>query len=383
MVKRPFEINYSELPHLLKEFVNEISVQANDGKTVSNGLNRIVSEREYYTAFENLLQHAHYRDDGSTYSATDSSSRTEQQQPQPTSLTEKQHQELATFHLNKCLSTFVIDHAAHRKYAYYPSNAYPMGSTMEYTFFMRQWIRNVNYSHVRRLYDRSGDFTNVLSHVERDLCPCDYLIHFNVFERFEYELGNKKEQSSANEQGGGEVLCLLAVENELMMRSDFFSRRKEYYQTFNMWFYDRFLHPSSDLHDKLETVSELRPGLNSHQKYETRSRKLLVARTKKNIKSSLPVDARKSPPLLNSLKYKRLQCMKDISSRLLFGRTGERQLLVRCEDYTSCLYSPKLKVTSCRHLEEDVRFEQRRCGDEIRTEIRTCRKCGKVKVIAN
>lgn len=93
--------------------------------------------------------------------------------------------------------------------------------------------------------------------------------------------------------------------------------------------------------------------------------------------------------------------MRSVSSRLLFGRPhtefggesfapeigssdgGDRKLLVRCEDYKSFLYSPLLKTTSCRHEDEEVTYEQRRCGDEIHSEIRTCKKCGSVRVTAN
>lgn len=394
MAYKPFEIPYDGLPHLLKEFVEGTSVCAEDGIASENGQRKTVNEREYYTAFESLLQYRRYREDVSKNSSSiGSSSRNNQVPPPP--LTETQHRELASFHMNRCLTAWVFDHAAHEKYAYFPSNAYPIGSTMEYSFFMRQWMRNVNYSHVRRLYDRSGDFAHVLTRVDRDLCPCHYLLHFNVFEQFEYKI----KQESTNDTRVNEVLCLISIENELMMRSDFFTRRKEYYQTFNTWFYDRFLDPRSRLHDALKTETEAvfpfsepeRRGDASlaidnavfygHLRYEARTRKRPATKTK----TAPNVDVRTPPSLFKSMKYKRLRHMTDVCRRLMFGRTPrvEKRLLVRCEDYTSGLYSPVLKVTSCRHVEESVTFEQRRCGDEIQTEIRTCKKCGRVKAITN
>lgn len=398
MANRLLRLDYEELPRLLKAFVNNISVCAEEDGTLENGPGKTIDEREYYSAFESLLQYRRYRDnDGSINSSVDMSPVC------PAPLTKRQHQELIDFHLKRVLSAWVFDHAAHKKYAYYPSNAYPMGSTMEYSFFTRQWIRNVNYPHVRRLYDRSGDFDQILSCVNKDLCPCSYLVQFNVFDQFEYKLENIQNESSENEQGG-KVLCLLEIENELMMRSEFFNKRKEYYTVFNMWFYDQFLDPSSDMYNALQT--ETKAVFMTHSDYDNDSahregvfgepdkaifyrhwRCKTRAKKRPTSASITLVEEQTSPSSTNLLKHKRLQQMSEVSSRLLFGQTTYgpilRQLLVRCEDYTSCLYSPKLKVTSCRHTEEDVTFEQRRCGDEIKTEIRTCKKCGKVKVIAN
>jgi len=369
MANRMLRFDYKELPRLLQEFVKDISVGSDNDS--SDDPREFVTEMEYYRAFESLLQYRHYRETCQGDNTL------------PSQLTEEQNRELADFHLNKCLSAWVDDHDAHKKYAYYPSSAYPMGSTMEYTFFMRQWVRNVNYPHVRRLYDRSGDFENVLAKVDKDLCPCKYLVEFNVIDNIEYKLDED-----------GHVLCLISVENELMMRSEFFNKRKEYFQTFNMWLYDRFLNQRA-------TVFELRPDGDSnvsfyrHLRYKVRAKKPKLESTSlgndsctvDRNSSSYSVDSlkKKRPSTVDTQKRKRLQNVREKTSRLLFGSTEKEktELLVRLEDYRSRLYSPRLKNTSCQHSEEDITYEQRRCGDEIKTEIRTCKKCGRVKVITN
>lgn len=398
MANKVLRFNYNELPHILKEFVSEVSVVGSDNNDAGDPT-EVVSEQEYYKAFESLLQYRHYgeADRSSESSSTDRA-------VVPTPLTAEQHLELADFHLNRCMSAWITDHAAHKNYAYYPSWAYPMGSTMEYLFFMGPWKRNVNYPHVRRLYDRSGDFANILAQVDMDLCPCKYLIKFNVFEAVEYNLDDN--HSSETEEHGGNVLYLLTIENELMMRSEFFNRKKQYYQTFNMWLYDRFLDPLGDMRESLLAVTKLQPAavnannakasLYRHLKYKVRARKQKSKPISEiNCQSSVDASAspltppvKQTPVVSDSPKDIRLRRMEQLNSRLLFGEPcssegSERQLLVRCEDYTSHLYSPRLKITSCHHPEEDVTFEQRRSGDEIKTEIRTCRKCGKVRVITN
>jgi hypothetical protein len=435
MAYKCLQFDYNKLPCILKEFVNDVTVCSDTNDVSSEGdPKEVIDEREYYRAFERLLQYRHYGEANQSHSSdnTTSLSGTACAAVNPAPLTMKQNEQLVDFHLNKALSAWVYDHEAHKKYAYYPSNAYPMGSSMEYSFFTRQWLRNVNYPHVKRCYDRSGDFERILSRVDKRLCPCDYLVQFNALERSEYEI--ETENGSANEHGKN-VLCLLEIENELMMKSDFFNRRKEYYQTFNTWFYDHFLDPSSKLYNTLKTKTALKTAgpdedvFYRHWKCKPRARKQPA------LASTLlyAANVEKYTSTSDLMKRQRIERMSEIGSRLLFGSRsggfgrgageggegggGERRRrrrrqqprqqqgvshgclktpqedsrqeigtvigLARCEDYNSCLYSPKLKITSCRHAEEDVTFEQRRCGDEIRTEIRTCKKCGKVRVITN
>lgn len=372
MANRPLRFRYKELPSLLQEFVRDISIDSvNDDDDQPR---ETLCEREYYRAFERLLRHRRYGDNETNITTATSSKDTVITPP----LTAEQHRELAGFHLHRCVSSWIVDHEAHRKFAYYPSCAFPIGSTMEYSFFIQKWSKQVNYPHVRRLYNRGGDFENVLARVGKDLCPCNYLIAFNVLELVEYRHG-----------GEDKTLCAIELENELMMRSDFFTKRKEYYQSFNKWLYDKFLDPLGEMHDVVRNGGGGAVTFYRHVAFKVRPRKRPVEQGVENdqtTSTTVETQGRRSQvSSANKKKSKRLESVRELSTRLLFGEVlpSDRQLLVRCEDYTSRLYSPVLKLTSCRHTEEDVSYEQRRCGDEAETEIRTCKKCGKVRAIAN
>lgn len=347
MARKSVLLNYDELPRSLRK---QIDPQTRRDK---------IDELEYYTAFQKVLKRGP---------------------------TERQRSELLSFHTKRCLSAWVFDHDAHARYAYYPSNKYPLGSTMEYSFFMRQWARNVNRPHVKRLYDRGEDFETVLSHVDANVCPCHYLTVFNVLGRVEYNWDG----GDGGGSGVGGTLYRVTVENELVMWSDFFNKGKENFTEFNRWFYDVYLSGDGDPEAAVLTSFCEEPSFYyRHKKCEDR------ARTRKQQQQQ-----RKSRP--NSLERKgdttsssssrkveanelRLSLMRDVTSDLLFGRTAvsHEKLLVRCEDYTSGLYSPLLRTTSCRHEDETVTYEQRRSGDEIKTEVRTCKRCGAVRAITN
>lgn len=395
-------MNHRDLPDILKlRLENNLGRGQVDGdgqvESADKTALRIVSEKDYYTAFEDLLQHRNYGCDEPVAGSTN--------HQHASRLSEAENEELTTFHLRNCVSAWAFDHDAHAKYAYYPSNVFPLGSTMEHLFFMRQWIRNVNYRHVKRLYHRSDEFQNVLSTVPAALCPCNYLVVFNALDLVEYSLDAERKgtddetnRDGCLQESNDHILCRITIENELMMRSDFFCKpRKESYPLFNLWFYDQFLGRSrhNDVVETCNNLSDLQTiqdFVNTdvfyrHQKYESRTRKRRALRKRPD----QSVDLKDSSLSRNGrMKYRRLRQMTDVCSRLLFERKSnstnvgsERRLLVRCEDFKSNLYSPTLKARSCKHAEESVTYEQRHCGDEIHTEIRTCKKCGAVRAISN
>lgn len=325
----PLKIAFDSLPDALKPFVSRLP------KTDTRG-DGLVAEPTYYRAFNDMLAQA--------------------------DLDESTHRRLVVFHVANQMSAWAIDHDAHAKHCYYPSNAFPLGSTAEYTFFARNWAKNVNRPYVERVYGRRGAFREILRHV--DGCPCRFVYAFNVRGASVYP---------EDARGGEPPLCKLSLENELMMRSEFFTRRKHLFTAFNRWLYDRVVAQLLDRPAEQASV-ELRVGervvrinvsdrvWRRHARYDVRVRK-------------------RADSVAEVRAQRRTRALDPVLRRLYFGaeRGGRRDTLLRCEDPTSFLYCALLRRTACRHEDETVRYEQRRCGDEIATEIRTCKSCGAVR----
>lgn len=428
----------NELPVVLLPHV-KISTSTN-GRRAVQGRRRVeaaspatISEKDYYRALEEYL--------AVRIAATDG----DRQDGENVARTARDvdvtlASELESYHLQHALcGGWLFDHEAHARHSYYPSNLFPLGSTEECSFFMRAWSRNVNYPYARRLYERGGRFDKVLEHVSSDVCPCEFLMAFNVTDNDEWSQGDDRP----------EPLTKIAVENELLFKSDFFNKRaltKQFTNT-NLWVYETFVKhhhanggrrlcfTSPERPDRrvfltsggreipidekwfrcrtLETRSRRRghsidPG--SSRSGETTSGGVTSAKIKgtethginrvvedgvSSGDSENDTYARSGDDDYDSATYdpspasvERRGRMRRILNSLYFGcgfmkdhdRDGfNSRVLARCEDYRSFLYSPTLGLHSCKHEHEEITFVQRRSGDEIATEVRRCKACGRVK----
>ena len=411
-------------------------------------LDPVVTEKEYYTALEHYLSslqpaagEKHWPLQPTTFAAT------KDHMPRAAAATSQEDQvELENYHLQRMLcGAWLFDHDAHSRYSYYPSNTLPLGSIDEHTFFMRAFSRSVNNPYVDRLYKRGGDFDIVLKQVPASVCPCIFLMAFNVQDRDVWQPPPQTDCDAADGRG----LSRLSVENELLFKSDFFNRTKDKKAVFtytNRWVYDTFLRPyhcgaaascalkEGDLFVTASghgvTLTEqwfhhkaLEARINRHQPnakdavcagrpagVETTDRRKTICHADRGAQS--PVCRKKTvsatvgqavPPddvgnvenvgarsLPTSSTDERRTRMRDILTSLYFGQRYVEQdtsddtharLLARCEDHRSYLYSPLLKVSACKHEDEEISFVQRRSGDEIATELRKCKACGRVKAM--
>lgn len=400
-----------------------------------------ISEVEYYVLFEAYLESLHeIKDNNNSITekkeTTKSTTTTTMKFKLPSDLNSK----LIEFHVTRVMcGGWIFDHDMHAKYSYYPSNAYPLGSSMEYMYFIRPWSKNVNNLYVSRMYKRYPNFNHLLDGFVS--CPCMFMYSFNVLYENEYIYRSSDDATDKS-------ICKIAIENELMMRSEFFLKRE--FRNFNCWFYSNimmianFVSPTPYLptaylttttdndfnftiHTDRKCFDEQPPPvildiihsrisvqsskwfqyLIYQQRLEKRSTTSTTTNNEKttvcyNATTKAPATAAGQLKKRNNLKKKnnlikeeRVQIMRSILENLYFSTERNHYTydsgdclknpgittLVRCEDYHSGLYSPVLKATGCKHSDENVYFIQKRSGDEIATEVRKCRECGNVRTL--
>jgi len=458
------------------------TVQTNRGNNAQKA--RVVTEKEYYLALEDYLT--------SAYATRPTRCNND------VSLVGVSHEkhELEAFHLQRMLcGGWLFDHQAHARYSYYPSNIYPLGSTDEYTCFMRAWSSNVNKDYVTRLYNRGGSFNRILKNVPPTTCPCVYLMRFNVMDEDIWEQYPKGDDGK--NLATDKILTRVSVENELMFKSGFFNKNRNntFFIKTNRWVYDTFVRPyheksSTDqqsahlfkqgdifqtasgrgvviterwnrhyalaarverqgtavhfgtgsceksntkaLGEREECVEKAKyercidDGDQTHSLQRGSTRETVQGKTDNN--SNNETDQSRQSDNTNVYQNEdvtntddahdvyrrnrdrkceaafcaesvdnavtgstdRRSSMRGILSALYFGRMYlesaattniHDSLLTRCEHHESYLYSPRLKANACKHDHEEVSFVQRRCGDEIATELRKCKACGRVRVM--
>ncbi|KAG8304334.1 hypothetical protein J6590_096379 [Homalodisca vitripennis] len=308
--------------------------------------------------------------------------------------------ELEIYHMEHLVSGgWLFDHSTHARYSYYPSDIFPLGSNEEYGFFMRAWVRNVNYPYVCRLYNREGRFEELLKAVvPPHVCPCEFLMSFNIAGREVW-----KPCSHGGDYG---PLTRLAVENELLFRSTFFNKKRSdvLYTHTNRWVYSTFVRPhrgdccrsnprvdQSFLTTSGNTIIVTKDWFRYKQLDTTVNRRRRYNDNADTVDEPVgdvtKADVDRHGPEHSETDVRQTR-MRRILSELFFGQRFAEEhdsadfhdSLVRCEDYRSYLYSPLLKLDACKHENEDVSYEQRRSGDEIATEIRKCRHCGRVRM---
>lgn len=355
------QIKFAELPEAIRVHVNP-DIPAGSTTTQPPVM---ISEYDYYNAFERML--CTKRAIGTSTSNTTT---VELDQAVIHRLDATTQEQLIQFHVTTVMQGgWLSDHSSHRQYSYFPSNTLPLGSQMEWYFFMRDWARNANYRQGRRLYARQGTFETIIGKdTSDDTCPCHFLLYFYVYNR----------DTWVNPTTNRHVYRF-AVENELLFRSDFFNKTNPPYVHFNRWLseslLDRLTIPVTDGFAVCTVGQRIKVSndWNKHLLYG-------VPRT----------STRRNNDYLVERKLHRVENLKPLLNRLYF-RSDDNEgsdvdgihLLTRCEDHRSYLYSPKLKNTACLHLDETVRYVQTRCGDEISTEIRTCKACGLVRATSN
>lgn len=485
MSKRNMGLRSDEMPAFLRSLLAKVHTSVTSTPGQKNTAKRedkssvYVKERDYYAALEKYLS-ATLRpcttDEENAHEESAGDVRRSPPDVREDPIAASQMDELETYHLQRVMRVgWLFDHENHARHSYYPSNVFPLGSNDEYAFFTRAWTRNVNYPYAKRLYDRGGRFAAILKHVASDECPCAFLTAFNV--------GNNDVWVGRDSDSGRAVpLARLAVDNELLFRSEFFNRRNpnRLFINTNAWIYETFVRPyygkygcthprdtrtfvtangrtipvdatrfglgtttdasagtstkggTDDKSKKHETVQAVdnrlvrsdvtsRKTASVHGGYRRREEsertdsapsghrnddgKLYGEQSDGDVDTTVDVrdiddDGRVTTDLREKtrdrsspLPTERRDRMVRVLNSLYFGRNATREednngalgfddrILVRCEDYRSFLYSPLLKATSCRHEEEDVSFVQRRCGDEIATELRKCKRCGRVKAM--
>lgn len=396
-------------PQILQPYLHKL---LSDAATQDDVLCPVVTEKQYYTALEEFLCHV-YGVNSETAESSDGA--------QPTSATfdisdpgvTEQLIELESYHVKHALcGGWLFDHEAHTRHYYFPSNVYPLGSTEEYAYFMRLWTKNVNKPYAERLYNRKGNFDQVLEHVPPSVCPCHYLLVFNVLGEDVWSATTPTESVVK-----GVNLSRIAVENELVLRTDFFYRKKanNYAQT-NRWVYNTFVKPYHDRQrtaerstpaahlregERFTTASglavDVTPDWYRHRDFEVRvlrtqraqaqpSQPFVSVRQKHNRPDPPTAAAASTDGARNKCEDGRTDRLSGILSSLYFGsehRDVQRddRLLARCEDYESFLYSPSLSLSGCQHTDEESSFVQLRSGDEILTEIRKCRECKRTRVV--
>lgn len=378
----------------------------------------LISENEYYIALESYLSTVHPKSGDTVANISVTSENL---------AVEKDTSELEDFHIRHMLcGGWLFDHEAHARYSYYPSNLYPLGSTEEYTFFMRAWNKIVNRPCVDRLYNRGGDFKVILREVPAHVCPCMFLMTFNIQDRDVWSLPPPSMCGSADPTTTTTPkLPRLVVENELMFKSEFFNKKKagKYFRYTNSWIYKTFIRdekwPTKDqsrvkIGDKFQNVNvtnnwfrhkalEWRVVNRTHQgnavlKNSEDKRQIQTNHTGDDnashdtVSTAQDTNHRCGSPTNCTTDAHRHERMRGILGALFLGQQHQDnvvatsrhvhdRLLVRCEDYSSFLYSPSLKLTSCKHSDEEVTFVQTRSGDEIATEFRRCRACGRVRAM--
>lgn len=278
------------------------------------------------------------------------------------------------FHRSRVMiGRLLLDHVAHTRTAYYPSNVLPLGSSLEETYFRTRWPVNVNNASVQRLYSRRPDFDRLIA--SHPTCPCAFLFAFNV--------RNKNVFQASDVQR----IHLISVENELMMRSDFFATCL--YAHFNNWLYG---HVEAEMASSAVTPEHPSPTFATATTSKTAADDTIT--TKSTKKGAAARKKRACRDASVNRQAGRVAVMREVMNQLFFvaDRTYtdvsvERAIdtriktLVRSEDNESRFYSPLLALTSCKHTDETTEYVQRRAGDEIATEIRTCRACGAVRMM--
>lgn len=464
------------LPQCLKTFY--ISSRKKDESTSTSEIEDLslqyITEKEYYNLLEGFLEKNKLNiNDKSTTTNYNNNFEKKYKSVEDVdycnvykvNLNKKDNLKILNYHMKNIMcGGWIFDHEAHMKYSYYPSNVFPIGSNLEYMYFMRPWSRNVNNLYVNRLYKRYPDFNKLLEKIKN--CPCNFLLQFNILNKDSYmytgNTGNDlidMDNDDDDDDGGGggcnggytiitdknidnkmeicnnytvdnnddsNILYKISVDNELMMKSDFFLKKK--YVHFNIWLYENLI-KNNNLNKELsycmlnskdnikhsnfneeilisinENSKPLRLDAKVWFKYKIHQNKL-----EKQLINKLNKPKKKKFNGISNKQIIRLSAMKSILENIYFkndvrenddddvknnniNMSTENMLvncnqdvdiktLVRCENHNSTLYSPVLKLTDCKHLEESVYFVQRRSGDEISTEIRKCKECGNVKIL--
>lgn len=368
----------------------------------------LIDEKAYYAALEKLLSTRPRTEGGADGTDAPLNSRDTVEH-----ISSRDLKELETYHLGHLLcGGWLFDHEAHARCSYYPSDLFPLGSYEECAFFVRTWPRNVNYPYARRLYRRNGGFGDALKDVPLSVCPCTFLAAFSFTDEDLWTIRHR-------DTTGGGVLPRLAVENELLFRSDFFSKRKSnrLYTHTNRWVYNTFVRHYHDGEraenpslfktegEQIRTYSgdliAITNNWFAHRALESRGNRRqpphkdssgATARGgSENVTTCHTTAGERATESTGTTDDRRNRVCRILNS-LYFDRSLEKdpedvapntdsRLLARCEDHRSFLYAPLLKSTSCKHEEEQVSFVQRRSGDEIATELRKCKACGRVRTM--
>lgn len=447
------QLKVCDLPECLKTYILTSVTMTKDGlgtstgieiRSYEGGLNTDkITEREYYNFFESYLESVNRQQlikmsvDVRGEKRKNGGGSSDVEQSYTVCLDSKDNAELLRFHLTKVMcGGWIFDHASHMQYAYYPSNVFPIGSTMEFMYFLRPWSRNVNNPYVNRLYKRYPDFDRLL--VGLVDCPCSFMFAFNILNKDVYDPKDTANDSLYASRDEITVrpdrrLFKISVDNELMMRSEFFTKKK--YVHFNTWLFENVIVSNrsnvnllySTLEKSDESIVTGDGGLNNEDaevevlfasdkalSVEYAHKAVRVSRVlwfkykahqRKVEKQLLNKMSRVGKVQNNGVAIKRrvrLQTMKTILHQIYFRNEDEHanangsvvcdkltepkmsysdiNTFVRCEDHRSKLYSPLLKKTNCKHTDESVYYEQRRIGDEIASEVRKCKDCGSVRI---
>lgn len=259
MPKKNSGLRFSEIPAVLQPLLLNVHrksarneqqrIKAN--RTIEAGTDStptMVEEKDYYTALEDYLSikrlstpsvNAHNGNNSNSAAMEDTKSvqNNDKDCISTWSIPSADFTQLKSYHLQHILRiNWLFDHQAHAQHCYYPSNVFPLGSNEEYVFFTRAWMRNVNFLYTKRLYERGGCFDNVLRQVPRKICPCTFLMAFNVINTDVWQC-----QESCTKDPP--KLSRISVENELLFRSDFFNKRNptKLYINTNQWVYETFV----------------------------------------------------------------------------------------------------------------------------------------------
>lgn len=466
------------LPQCLKTFyISSRKKDESNTSTVEDLSTQYITEKEYYNLLEVFLENnkLNINDKNINKSTTTNNNNFEKKYKSledvdycnvyKTNLNKKDNLKILNYHIQNIMcGGWIFDHEAHMKYSYYPSNVFPIGSNLEYMYFMRPWSRNVNNLYVNRLYKKYPDFNKLLEKIKN--CPCNFLLQFNILNKDLYmytdntgndlmdvdndaddvgcnggntinmdkNIDNKMEicnNYTVDNNDDSNILYKISVDNELMMKSDFFLKKK--YVHFNIWLYENLIKnnklnkefsycvqnskdniKSNNFNEEIlisvnENSKPLRLDEKVWFKYKIHQNKL-----EKQLINKLNKPKKNKFNGISNKQMIRLSAMKSILENIYFkndlrenndddddgkknnnnkinmstenmsvnyNKDVDIKTLVRCENHNSKLYSPVLKLTDCKHLEESVYFVQRRSGDEISTEIRKCKECGNVKIL--
>lgn len=264
---------------------------------------------------------------------------------------------LEIYHLSRVMYYWPMDHYMHNRVSYYPNNKYPIGSKMEFdNFTSRGWNLKQQWKLITHYYmerQENGD----------DVCPCEDLIDINVFDMTRTRNGRYK----------------IEIENDLMFSKQINNSRSNpsKYVNLNRWLISlirKCIYSCGLVNGRANVIYY--DGKIFPVNFVPRSifeRKINGIPTRNRCATKTAVDKIKS----------------DVY-RLLYGDNCEIRsddeddlmTLTRLETNESRLLSERLVVDSCKHNGAySVRFEQRRCGDEAATEIRTCLNCGRDRII--